>query len=253
MDYFIDYYAILDIDSSSTISEIKASFRNKLKLLHPDLQSDIQSSFIKDAVAHSQNNELLQLIQAYNVLSSPIKRKRYDRHVLKAPSYVQRKKREFNYEEFLNERQHIFSYRVKLFMYDLVHKSGKRAIMIYENILFEKKKLLLKSELGRFDYIDCLALMTEYYQERAAYGDIDKCIVLYREIFQLEQRIYYFKDYMNVLIEQIQSLLEKHMLLYSKESIQQKDALHDLFACVLNWEITPSAVKKMKELQIFYR
>ena len=252
MNYFIDYYSILDIDISSDISEIKASFRNKLKLLHPDLQGDIQNSFIKSTIDYSTNNELLQLIQAYTVLSNPIKRKRYDKHILKVPLYVQRNKKKFNYEVFLNERQHIFSYRTKLFLYDLVYKSGDKAIVIYENILFEKKKLLLKSELGRFDYIDCLALVIEYYQERFTQGDTDKCIVLYREIFHLEQQIHYFKDYMDVLAEQIQDLLERYILTYPKESIQQKDTLKDLLGYMINWDFSLPIIKRTRELQKLY-
>jgi DnaJ-class molecular chaperone len=62
----LDYYAILEISSSATTTEIKKSYRRLARLHHPDLNQDAFDTHIK------------QLNEAYEVLRDPIKRAAYD-------------------------------------------------------------------------------------------------------------------------------------------------------------------------------
>ncbi|KAL6498222.1 hypothetical protein OROGR_028619 [Orobanche gracilis] len=68
-------YDILGVSQSSSLEEIKASFRKLAKETHPDL-------------AHSRNHssyasrKFIQIVAAYEILSDSTKRAHYDRHIL---------------------------------------------------------------------------------------------------------------------------------------------------------------------------
>lgn len=61
-----DYYAILEVPSTATLAQIKQAYRRLARLHHPDLNRQIQDTFIK------------QLNEAYNVLSDAEKRAAYN-------------------------------------------------------------------------------------------------------------------------------------------------------------------------------
>jgi DnaJ-class molecular chaperone len=62
----LDYYAILEVSSSASASEIKKSYRRLARLHHPDLNQDARDTQIK------------RLNEAYEVLRDPKKRAAYD-------------------------------------------------------------------------------------------------------------------------------------------------------------------------------
>ena len=62
----LDYYAILEVSSSATSTEIKKSYRRLARLHHPDLNQDARDIHIK------------RLNEAYEVLRDPKKRAVYD-------------------------------------------------------------------------------------------------------------------------------------------------------------------------------
>jgi DnaJ-class molecular chaperone len=62
----LDYYAILDVSSSATTTEIKKSYRRLARKHHPDLNQDARDTQIK------------RLNEAYEVLRDPKKRAAYD-------------------------------------------------------------------------------------------------------------------------------------------------------------------------------
>lgn len=64
----LDYYAILEVSTSATTTEIKKSYRRLARLHHPDLNKDARDTHIK------------RLNEAYEVLRDPIKRAAYDTH-----------------------------------------------------------------------------------------------------------------------------------------------------------------------------
>ncbi len=63
----LDYYAILEVSSSATTTEIKKSYRRLARLHHPDIHQDARDIHIK------------RLNEAYEVLRDPKKRAVYDR------------------------------------------------------------------------------------------------------------------------------------------------------------------------------
>jgi curved DNA-binding protein CbpA len=62
----LDYYAILEVSSTATTTEIKRSYRRLARKLHPDLNQDALDTHIK------------RLNAAYEVLRDPLKRAAYD-------------------------------------------------------------------------------------------------------------------------------------------------------------------------------
>ncbi|MFN2396379.1 MAG: DnaJ C-terminal domain-containing protein [Bacteroidales bacterium] len=67
---FIDYYKILGIDKMATASDIKSAYRKLARKYHPDLNPN-------DAGA---KKNFQQINEANEVLSDPVKRKKYDKY-----------------------------------------------------------------------------------------------------------------------------------------------------------------------------
>lgn len=61
-----DYYSILEVLPTSTITEIKRSYRRLARLHHPDLNAQALDTHIK------------RLNEAYEILRDPVKRAAYD-------------------------------------------------------------------------------------------------------------------------------------------------------------------------------
>jgi DnaJ-class molecular chaperone len=68
-----DYYRILSVRGDATTTQIKAAFRKKAMRYHPDHNPG------KEAWA---NKKLQGIIEAYEVLSNPARRRLYDRQLV---------------------------------------------------------------------------------------------------------------------------------------------------------------------------
>ncbi len=85
------------------------------------------------------NRVLVQLIKASKILLNSQYRKEYDSALNNSKKYFyissynikSKKIKTFDYEAFLRERKHIFSYKAKMFLYDIVSKEGHEAAKIY--------------------------------------------------------------------------------------------------------------------------
>ena len=67
---FIDYYKILEIDKNASADEVKKAYRKLARKLHPDLNPNDKEA----------NKKFQQINEANEVLSDPVKRKKYDQY-----------------------------------------------------------------------------------------------------------------------------------------------------------------------------
>jgi curved DNA-binding protein CbpA len=73
MDSFYTYYNVLGVSEKTTTEDIKTAYRKLSKLYHPDLNGGDRSFEVK----------LKQVEKAYQILSDPKERKKYDISILK--------------------------------------------------------------------------------------------------------------------------------------------------------------------------
>lgn len=103
-----DYYSILGLTKTATEIEIKAAFRRLAKVYHPDKNPNDPNA------KHLFEN----ILRAYNVLSNPHSRKRYDNTNFATPSQTvrqhrpgQKKQKEYSFtEEDLKQRDYYKKY-----------------------------------------------------------------------------------------------------------------------------------------------
>lgn len=86
-----DYYKILGVSKSSDLTEIKKSYRKLAKKWHPDLNPDDKTAEAK----------FKAIAEAYDVLSDPAKRKKYDDF-----SGAQNSSKTYSYKKEKTETQH---------------------------------------------------------------------------------------------------------------------------------------------------
>lgn len=67
---FIDYYSVLGVDKKASADEIKKAFKKLARKHHPDLNPDDKNANLK----------FQQINEANEVLSDPVKRKKYDEY-----------------------------------------------------------------------------------------------------------------------------------------------------------------------------
>lgn len=81
----INYYEILGLNTNASIDQIKKAYRKLAKKFHPDVSSEKNSE-----------EKFKQILKAYEVLSDPIKKRKYDDYLINN-SYINR-----NFNDFVN-------------------------------------------------------------------------------------------------------------------------------------------------------
>ncbi|GGH99730.1 J domain-containing protein [Arthrobacter liuii] len=72
-----DYYTILGVGRDATRQEISHAYRALMRSHHPDMEG-------RQAYGDKQEDELLRIMQAFNVLHDPVRRADYDRKLAAA-------------------------------------------------------------------------------------------------------------------------------------------------------------------------
>lgn len=184
-----DYYAILELEPTASVQEIKRSFRKKVKEQHPDL--------LKASVDSQKNIRVL--IQAYKTLCDPVKREEYNRTY----RIFRRSSGHFDYREFLKRREDDLESQAKLIFFDLLHRREGDAFSLYEELLAERD-FQIDRYLDREDYMDCAYLLSEEYEKRDLYG---RAFELLLSIAQYEFELPYFKHFFYEVERRLQSLV----------------------------------------------
>jgi len=176
-----NYYDILGIKQGASDSDIKKAFREKAKMLHPDIAGSTQSEAMR------------KLIGAYEILSSKERRFDYDRAYSR---FV--KKCEFDYRTWLNEQENPAS-QAKLIFFELLHFEEDRAVAVWRKN--GGLDFSLKEYMDREDWMDCQYILAEELDKREFTFEAFK---LMSAVLAEERRRPYFR----LFTEEIESYLK---------------------------------------------
>lgn len=173
-----NYYQILEVSPDANQNIIRSSFRKKVKQLHPDVQ----------AGELTRENDILNLLEAYEVLSDETTREVYDRSYRLIYGFSD----DFDYREFLESRADDIDSQSKLVCYDLLHNNDEDALALYEDLCEENDDFFLGDYLDREDFMDFSFLIAELFVHRKHFG---KAFPLLRSIILYELQKPYFKHF----------------------------------------------------------
>jgi curved DNA-binding protein CbpA len=190
-----NHYKILGIQPGADDAEIKKAFREKAKLLHPDIAGSAQAE------------EMRKLINAYEVLSNRERRFNYDRAYSR---FV--KKFTFDYRTWLNEQENPES-QAKLIFFELLHFEEEKAINVWRKsggLGFDMNKYM-----EREDWMDCQYILAEELDKR---GFSFEAFKLMSAVLAEERRRPYFK----LFTEEIESYLKNMIKLKVKPLVDEE-------------------------------
>ena len=165
-----NHYDLLGIEQNASPAEIKKAFREKAKLLHPDIAGSAQAEAMR------------RLIASYEVLSNRERRFDYDRIYSR---FV--KKNEFNYRTWLNEQENPSS-QAKLIFFELLHFEEDRAIDVWRKN--GGLDFPLAKYMDREDWMDCQYILAEELDKK---GFSFEAFKLMSAVLAEERRRPYFK------------------------------------------------------------
>jgi uncharacterized protein YqgQ len=174
-----NYYSCLGVSPTATPQEIKKAFREKAKLIHPDLAGKAGSG-----VAAEEG--MRRLLNAYETLSDKDRRDEYDQAYSRFVNAYR-----FDYRTFLREQDDDGASQAKLIFFELLHLEYEEALRIWE----EQGGLDFPMErhLEREDWMDCSLILAEELEKRQRYYESFMLLVsLVRE----ERRRPYFRHFM---------------------------------------------------------
>ena len=177
-----NYYELLEVSQNASTQEIKKAFREKAKLLHPDIAGGSPGD---------KNTEAMRkLLAAYETLSDGSRRFTYDRAYNRfAGKY--RGKRGFDYRSFLRERKDDPESQAKLIFFELLHLEEEAAISVWEE--HGGLDFPLDRFMDREDWMDCGYILAE---ELAKRNRIYEAFVLLVRLVREERRRPYFRHFM---------------------------------------------------------
>jgi curved DNA-binding protein CbpA len=138
------YYEVLGVRRDAQADEIKKAFREKAKLLHPDI------------AGNAAEGEMRKLLVVYKTLSNEERRHEYDRVYSRFVSTVANR---LDYRSWLREQGDDPESQTKLLFFELLHLEEDEAIAIWrKNGGFH---FPMERYLHRDDWLDCCFLLAE--------------------------------------------------------------------------------------------
>ena len=168
-----NYYELLGVERGASTSEIKKSFREKAKRLHPDI------------AGKTAEGPMRKLITAYETLSNAERRYEYDRAYSRFIKTVA-----FDYRRWLHEQGDDPACQAKLVFFEMLHLEDDEAIAVWRRnggINFPLEKYL-----DRDDWMDCCFILAEELDKR------QHCYEAFRLLAQIireERRLPYFRHF----------------------------------------------------------
>lgn len=104
-----NYYILLGVSNQADLIEIKSAYRKLVKKFHPD----------KNENSQEHTDLFLQIQQAYEVLSHPTRRKKYDEQLFYAGLKSKSQQVFYDYDWLINQMQELQLHVTKLDEYSL--------------------------------------------------------------------------------------------------------------------------------------
>ena len=191
-----DFYKILGVRPNATLSEIKRAYREKAKLLHPDLTGDT-----------SRRDEFNEVVQAYRVLSDMRQRSIFDESFFIKIKRSYKNADSFNYYDWLKAREDEES-RAKLIFYTLMHQKEDEAVAEFKRMQTNHADFSLKKWFTREDFMDYGYILAEELVIRGEYYD---AIILLEQSIQMEYSYHYFYIFFPEVIEFTLNILKRNI------------------------------------------
>ena len=191
-----DFYKILGVRPNATLAEIKRAYREKAKLLHPDLTGNSSS---QDAFS--------EVVQAYRVLSDMRQRSIFDESFFIKIKRSYKKADTFNYYDWLKAREDEES-RAKLIFYTLMHQKEDEAVAEFKRMQMNHSDFSLKKWFTREDFMDYGYILAEELVIRGEYYD---AIILLEQIIQMEYSYHYFYIFFPEVLDFTLSILKHNI------------------------------------------
>ncbi|MBQ0040245.1 MAG: J domain-containing protein [Treponema sp.] len=192
-----DCYKILGVSHDATAAEIRHAFRQKAKLLHPDITGQ-------------DSTEFRELKAAYDTLSDIKSRELFDESFTFRQAHNQgpfrrnsSEYKKFDYREWLLERTDDES-RAKLIIFDLLHSNEDNAVAEFKKMNMERTGFRLSHWFTREDFMDFGFILAEELVLRQEYYD---AVILLDQIIHMEFTFEYFR----LFFPEVQSLV-RHVL-----------------------------------------
>ena len=184
-----NHYKLLEVNRDASTQEIKKAFRERAKLLHPDIAGE------------SGAEEMKKLLAAYETLSDRNRRFEYDRAYTRFTG-----KYGFDYRSFLRERRDDPASQARLVFFELLHLKEEEAISIWR----EQGGLEFYMErfLDREDWMDCAFILSEELARRSNYYE---AFVLLVKLIREERRAPYFRHFMEEVETFLKDLVRLHL------------------------------------------
>ncbi len=172
-----DCYKVLGVSHNASAAEIRRAYRQKAKLLHPD-------------ITHEDAGAFRELNEAYETLRDMKSRSLFDESFAYR-RYTDRKsyKGGFDYREWLLARDDDES-RSKLIFFDLTHQREDTAVSEFKRMNCERGGFRLSRYFTREDFMDYGFILSEELVLRREYYD---AVILLEQIIKMEYSYNYFK------------------------------------------------------------
>ena len=227
----IDCYKILGVRQNATLSEIKKAFREKVKVLHPDVAGEV-----------SDTKEFNAVVQAYRVLSDARQRNIFDESFFWKNKEKRKPKESFDYYKWLSERTDAES-RAKLIIYTLMHHKEDEAVREFKRMMMSDISFSLKDWFTREDFMDFGYILAEELVIRGEYYD---AIILLEQIIKMDYSYTYFNLFFPEVLDFTINILKNNI-----DSVISDELAIDVYERALELNLGSSNdkffLKKMSE------
>ncbi|MBP5251462.1 MAG: J domain-containing protein [Treponema sp.] len=172
-----DCYEILGVRRGATASEIKRAYRQKAKLLHPDM-------------TRGESDAFRELASAYQTLIGMKSRELFEEPFSFKNFYNRAKQKStFDYRAWLKERTDDES-RAKLIIFELMHGNETEAVAEFKRMNMTRTNFRLSRWFTREDFMDYGFILAEELVLRQEYYD---AVIILEQIILMEYSYEYFK------------------------------------------------------------